>query len=52
MTILRILAVVLIVLWLLGWLVFHLLGAAIHIVLGLAVVLLILGFMKKATPEG
>ena len=41
-------ALILFVLWLLGWLGFHLLGAAIHILLILAVVFLVIGLVRRA----
>ena len=46
MTILWIVAAVLVVLWLIG-LVAHILGAAIHILLVLAVIALIVGFIQN-----
>lgn len=44
-----IIAVILLVLWLVGWLGFHLLGGVIHILLGLAIIMFVVGFFKK-TP--
>lgn len=41
-------AVILLVLWLIGWLGFHLLGGAIHILVVLAVIALIVAVLKKA----
>lgn len=41
-----ILAVVLVVLWLLGFLAFHVTSAAIHILLAIAVVMIVLHFMR------
>ena len=41
-----IIAVVLLVLWLLGFFAFHLTTAAIHIILLIAVVMLVLHFMR------
>jgi len=41
-------AVILLVLWLIGWLGFHLLGAFIHVVVILAVVFLILALVRAA----
>ena len=40
-------AIILLVLWLIGWLGFHILGAAIHIVLVLAVIAFIIALVKK-----
>ena len=40
-------AVILLVLWLIGWLGFHVLGTAIHIVLVLAVIAFIIALVKK-----
>ncbi len=40
-------AVILLVLWLVGWLGFHILGAAIHVVLVLAVIAFIVALVKK-----
>ncbi len=39
-------AVILFVLWLVGWLGFHLLGAAIHILVVLAIICIVLAFVK------
>ncbi|MBA3833504.1 MAG: lmo0937 family membrane protein [Chthoniobacterales bacterium] len=39
-------AVILFVLWLIGWLGFHLLGAAIHILVVLAIICVVLAFVK------
>jgi len=41
-------AVILLVLWLIGWLGFHLLGAFIHVLVILAVVFLILALVRAA----
>ncbi len=41
-------AVILFVLWLIGWLGFHLLGGLIHIVVVLAVVFVILALVRAA----
>lgn len=46
---LRIIAVVLIVLWLLGYFAFHVTSGLIHIVLVVAVIMLILHFMRGRT---
>ena len=46
---LGIIAAVLIVLWLLGFLAFHVAGAFIHIALVLGVVLLVVHFMRART---
>ncbi|MGI9088604.1 MAG: lmo0937 family membrane protein [Chthoniobacterales bacterium] len=40
-------AVILLVLWLVGWLGFHLLGGLIHIVLVVAIILFLVGLFKK-----
>jgi len=40
-------AVVLLVLWLIGWIGFHILGAAIHVLVVLAIVFVILALVKK-----
>ncbi|HEX3817117.1 MAG TPA: lmo0937 family membrane protein [Chthoniobacterales bacterium] len=40
-------AVILLVLWLVGWLGFHLLGAAIHVLLLLAIICFILGLVRR-----
>jgi hypothetical protein len=45
---LRTIALILIVLWLVGWLGFHILGAFIHILIILAVICLILAFVRRA----
>ena len=42
-------AVILLVLWLVGWLGFHLLGGLIHILVVLAVILFVVGLFKKST---
>jgi hypothetical protein len=39
-------AVILLVLWLLGWLGLHLLGAAIHILLILAIIFVVVALVK------
>lgn len=41
-------AIILLVLWLVGWLGFHLLGGAIHILVVLAVIAFIIALVKKA----
>lgn len=41
-------AVILLVLWLIGWLGFHLLGGLIHILVVLAVIVFLIGLFKKA----
>lgn len=41
-------AVILLVLWLIGWLGFHILGAFIHILVILAVIFFILALMRGA----
>lgn len=43
-------AVLLLVLWLVGWLGFHLLGGVIHILLGLAVLMFFVGFFTRKAP--
>ncbi|HEY6250714.1 MAG TPA: lmo0937 family membrane protein [Candidatus Angelobacter sp.] len=43
---LMLIAVVLIILWLLGWLIFHIAGTLIHIVVVVAVVLFILHLIR------
>ncbi|MEP6811221.1 MAG: lmo0937 family membrane protein [Chthoniobacterales bacterium] len=40
-------AIILLVLWLVGWLGFHLLGGAIHILIVLAVIMVIIGLVKR-----
>ena len=40
-------ALILLVLWLIGWIGFHVLGAAIHVVLVLAIVFVIIALVKK-----
>ena len=40
-----IIAVVVLVLWLLGWLAFHIAGGFIHLLLIVALVVLVLGFL-------
>ena len=40
-------AVILLILWLIGWLGFHILGAAIHILVVLAVIAFIIALVKK-----
>jgi len=42
-------AVILLVLWLVGWLGFNLLGGLIHILVVLAVIVLLVQLFKKAT---
>lgn len=42
-------AVILLVLWLVGWLGFHLLGGFIHILIVLAVILFLVQMFKKVT---
>ena len=41
-------AIILLVLWLIGWLGFHILGAAIHILIVIAVVCVILALVRRA----
>jgi hypothetical protein len=41
-------AVILLVLWLVGWLGFHILGAFIHILVILAVISIVFALIKKA----
>ncbi len=41
-------AVILLILWLAGWLGFHILGGYIHILVILAVIALVMGLLKKA----
>lgn len=41
-------AIILLVLWLIGWLGFHVLGAFIHILIVLAVICAILALVRKA----
>ena len=40
-------AIILLVLWLVGWLGFHILGAAIHVVLVIAVIAFVVALVKK-----
>jgi hypothetical protein len=40
-------AAVLLILWLLGWLVFEVVGAAIHILVILALLSLVMGFLRR-----
>jgi len=40
-------AVILVILWLLGFTVFHVAGALIHLVLVIAVVLFVLGLLRR-----
>ncbi len=40
-------AIILLVLWLVGWLGFHILGGAIHIILVLAVIAFVVALVKK-----
>ena len=40
-------AVILLVLWLVGWLGFNLLGGAIHLLVVLAVIAVVVGLLKK-----
>jgi hypothetical protein len=40
-------AVIFLVLWLIGWIGFHILGAAIHVLVVLAIVFVILALVKK-----
>ncbi len=40
-------AVILLVLWLVGWIGFHILGAAIHVLVVIAVIFIILALVKK-----
>ncbi len=44
-----IIGVILLVLWLVAWLGFHLLGGVVHLLLGLAIIMFLVGFFKK-TP--
>jgi hypothetical protein len=41
-------AIILLVLWLIGWLGFHILGAAIHILVILAVIFAIIALVRRA----
>ncbi|MEO7300381.1 MAG: lmo0937 family membrane protein [Verrucomicrobiota bacterium] len=41
-------AVILLILWLAGWLGFHILGSFIHILVVLAVIALVMAVLKKA----
>ena len=41
-------AIILLVLWLIGWIGFHILGGAIHVLVVLAIVFVILALVKKA----
>ncbi|MEO8350580.1 MAG: lmo0937 family membrane protein [Chthoniobacteraceae bacterium] len=41
-------AVILLILWLVGWLGFHLLGGLIHILVVLAVIMFLVALFKKA----
>jgi hypothetical protein len=41
-------AVILLVLWLIGWLGFHILGAAIHILVVLAIVFFVVALVRGA----
>ncbi len=49
---LLLLAAVLIVLWALGWLFLRIATFAIHILLGLGIVLLILGLIRRVSNRG
>ena len=40
-------AIILLALWLIGWLGFHILGAAIHVLLLLAVIAFVVAVVKK-----
>ncbi len=40
-------AVILLVLWLIGWIGFHVLGAFIHVLVVLAVIFVVLALVKK-----
>ncbi len=40
-------AIILLVLWLIGWLGFHILGAAIHILVVIAVICVILALVRR-----
>ncbi len=40
-------AVILLVLWLIGWIGFHVLGAFIHVLVVIAVIFIILALVKK-----
>lgn len=44
-----IIAIILIVLWLLGWLVFHIAGGLIHLLLIIAVIVIIVRLVRGAT---
>jgi Family of unknown function (DUF5670) len=39
-------AIILLVLWLIGWVGFHILGAAIHVVLVLAIIFVVIALVK------
>ena len=41
-------AIILLVLWLIGWLGFHIVGAAIHILIVIAVICVILALVRRA----
>ena len=43
-------AVVLVVLWLLGFTVFHVAGGLIHLILVVALVMFVLGLFRRSTP--
>ncbi len=40
-------AIILLVLWLIGWIGFHILGAAIHIILIIAIILAVVALVKS-----
>ncbi len=44
--------IVLLIAWLLGWVAFHVTAAAIHLLLALAVVMLILHFVRGGRTTG
>lgn len=43
------LAIILGILWLLGWLVFHIAGGLIHLLLVIAVIAIVVHFARRAT---
>ena len=45
-----IIAVVLIVLWMLGFVVFHVAGGLIHLILVIAVIMFVVGLLRGKTP--
>ena len=44
--VLETIAIILLVLWLIGWVGFHILGAAIHVVLVLAIIVVAIALVK------